>query len=457
MPPLPPPQIQAPPDDGVMFDTFSGIKNTVAPEKLTARQLSRARNVDLDDLGQVHRRRGRTLVATGNWTALFTARAPALTFGVQDGNLVLVKPDYSTRVLGAGMAPDPVAWVQVGATLYFCSPRNSGQIDLRTLAVSPWGTSANGKEFWFSPVVNPEPGLGQVGGKLLGPPPLGNCLTWHNGRIYIGAGSVVWGTELYLYNYVDKTKGFRQFESAITGLIAVEDGVYVGTMDGLYFLSGTFNEHVRTIRERAGVVPGSMVQVPGELVDPEGRRFPDLPRPTSKAMACLTTDGVVIGLGGGVTHNLTRTEIVLPTAIRATTMFRQEDGMNTVVVAQQSGGTPTENAKFGDYLSATVIRAAPNTTLTLEELGLLPKTTPTPVASGTSSSPTSGDSPASTVLSYKVVASSSFNAVHAFAYPPEVWAVDSNNEPVEVDYTYVNATTVYFTFGQPFTGTLYLA
>ena len=61
-----------------------------------------------------------------------------------------------------------------------------------------------------------------------------------------------------------------------------------------------------------------------------------------------------------------------------------------------------------------------------------------------------------TILRYPVAAVSSYNALHTFDYQPSVWAVDSDNEPVEVDYAYL-ASTVHFTFTQPFTGTLYLA
>ena len=369
-----PPQIPAsaippapPPDDGVSFSTFSGLKNTVNPESLTARELSRAQNIDLDDLGQAHRRRGRRLVATGSWTALVTTVDPKLTIGVQNGNLVLVNPDYSVQVLLTGIAPDPVAFQQVGPTLYFSSIHNSGQVDLASLTVSPWGRIVSPsyqpglapapKDWWYSPVVNTQDTLGAVGGKLLGPPPPGAFLGYHNGRLYIGSGRVLWATELFLYNYVDKNKGYRFFESDITGILGVEDGVYVGTRQALYFLAGPFNEHVRTLKEKAGVVPGSMIQVPGEMIDPEGRRFPDLPRPTSKAMVCMTQDGVVAGLPGGSTYNLTKAQFVFPAAVSATALYRQEDGMHTLVLPLKSGGTPADNARFGDYLSATVIRS----------------------------------------------------------------------------------------------------
>ena len=61
------------------------------------------------------------------------------------------------------------------------------------------------------------------------------------------------------------------------------------------------------------------------------------------------------------------------------------------------------------------------------------------------------------ILKYPVTSVSTYNAVHSFDYQPNVWAVDSDNEPVEVDFAYATSTQVHFTFGTPFTGTLYLS
>jgi hypothetical protein len=370
MPPVPPPQQPPPPpDNGVAFSTFSGLKNTVGPENLTERQLARARNIDLDDLGNAARRRGRRRAASGRWHSLFTTGSPAITFGVQDGTLVAVNPDFTVAPLLAGIAEEPMGWVQVGPVAYFSSIHNSGQIDLASLRVSPWGRvrgpsyqpslDPGPDDWWFSPVPRSalSATLGPGGGKLLGAPPLGRFLGAHNGRVYIGSKNLLWATELYLYNYVDKNRGYRVYEHDITGIQSVEDGIYVGTTEALYFLSGTFADHTRKVCEPSGVLPGSMVLAPGELVDPEGRRFPDLPRGTSKAMTCMTHAGMVVGLPGGQTFNLTRNEFVFPKAFKAAAMLRHEDGINTYVVAQSSGGTPRDNAQFGDYLSAEIIRA----------------------------------------------------------------------------------------------------
>jgi hypothetical protein len=368
----PPPQ--EPPDPPVRFDKFTGLKNTVAPERLSNAELQRAENIDIDDLGEAHRRRGYTQRLIGVFHSLFTTNGNKVLV-VMNGTLGRINPDFTFMPLVTGIPRAPLAYVQVGRTLYYSSISVSGKIDLKTNIVSPWGriispsytpatttSDPPNADFWFSPVVNPEPTLGSVGGRLLGPAPFATALTWFNGRIYLAGQRTLWATELFLYDYVDKTKGYRHFEEDITALGMVEDGIYVGTAAKLYFLSGAFDEkQERTIREDAGVVPGSMITVPSAEIDPEARRFPDIPYRNARCMVCLTTEGIVLGMPGGQTFRMTHDRFLFPNATRSATLFRHQDGMHTIVQALNSGGTPvTATARFTDRFDAEIIRANRN-------------------------------------------------------------------------------------------------
>lgn len=353
--------------DSVLLQAFAGLRNTIPQEALGPRELARAQNIDIDDADRIHRRRGYRVAALGKFHSLFTT-PKGTTLVVKDGTLCWVRPGLDFYPVLAGIGDAPLAYEVVGSNLYATSCHNSFQVELRTMIASPWGlvqdhsyqpTLAPGpKDFWFSPVVNPTADLGPVAGKLLGAPPLGTTLTYFNGRIYIGAKDVLWATELYLFNYVDKTRGFKQFEAEITGLGTVEDGVYVGTRSGLFFMEGTFNENKRTTVTRSAVLPGSAIQVPQEVIWPDARGRPDIPFPAGLAIAFMTVDGLVVCGRGGKIYNLTRSQFIFPNAKRAASFFRQQDGMNQVVSALDSGGTPTDAARIGDYLDATIIRAA---------------------------------------------------------------------------------------------------
>jgi hypothetical protein len=138
----------------------------------------------------------------------------------------------------------------------------------------------------------------------------------------------------------------------------VTDGIYVGTKDGVWFLSGpNFAEMRRTWSMDAGVIPGSMVYLPGELANP-----PQVPvaaiTPVESAIMFMTTKGVCLGLDGGKVTNLTETKYIFPDSVAAAALFRQQDGVNQYITTLQNGGTPAQSAAIGDYLDATIIRGS---------------------------------------------------------------------------------------------------
>jgi hypothetical protein len=188
-------------------------------------------------------------------------------------------------------------------------------------------------------------------------PPQATDMAYYNGRLYLGQGRTLWATELYLYNFVDATSGYKLFEADITMIGAVTDGVYVGTKEGLWFLSGpTFAEMKRTWAMDAGVIPGSMVTMPGELGNP-----PQVPlvaeTPVESGIMFMTTKGVCMGTDGGKVTNMTETKFVFPEAVGAAALYRQQDGVNQYIAALQNGGSPVQASAIGDYLDVTIIRA----------------------------------------------------------------------------------------------------
>lgn len=445
---------QAPAGDSIALETFAGLRNTILPERLGPRELARARNVYLDDAGQMHRRRGVTRVADGAWHSLF--RAGTVVLGVNGDTLCELLPDFSTRALVAGMSSRKLSWEYVDKFAYFTSRDVSGKVYLPNMQVTPWGFRADhdyrpstipeiGRTFWLTPVPFLEEGLGPVGGRLLGPPPLGDYVCYFQGRLYIAQGSTLWATELYGYNFVDKTSGYRQFEDEITAMGAVEDGLYVGTRSGLYFVSGAFLEHRRTMRARGGVIPGTMVVVPSEVVDPEGRRRPDVPQESGLAIACMTSEGMLVGMKGGQTFNLTRSAYKFPAAVTGAAMFREDNGTNTMVAVLDSGGSPkTTKAAFGDYVDVQLIRNGQVINIPVPPRDITQETVPyQPPVIGNAYTP----------QTYQLRSVTSFTAKHGLSYSPPYTLTDETGSIVEAD-TDVSPGTLHLSFAEPFSGTL---
>jgi hypothetical protein len=202
-------------------------------------------------------------------------------------------------------------------------------------------------------VLNPTANLPAIRGRLLGKPPLATFLCYYNGRIYLAQGQTVWATEMFAYGLVDKTKNFMFFEHDITMLGTVADGIYVGTTHGVWFLSGTISGGgmKRQVVMDNGVLPGSMATVPKELANP-----PQVGNDVNVSICFMTDAGFCVADDGGTVYNLTEGKYFFPDATRAAAMFRRQDGYNTYVTVLDSEGMPVQNAAFGDYLDATIIR-----------------------------------------------------------------------------------------------------
>lgn len=335
------------PPTSAVFAGFKGLANTVTPERLGGDDLERARNVDLDDAGQVRRRRGYTLVSAGAYHSLFTV-ADGTVLGVKDGALGIVRPDYTHEVIAPGIGSEPLAYTQVGEDVFYSSRTASGIVH-GDWSTSAWGASTSAGE-WLSPVIAPTDTLGAVAGKVLGPPPMAHALTYFNGRIYLASKRTVWATELYLYRYVDKTRTYMQFEDDVTVMGTVADGIYVGTASSLWFLSGpSFAEMRRLKVYSAGCLSNSMV-VSGAYPQEGGRVG------TRTSLLVMTTEGLCRCQDSGTVYNLTEDRVWFPEATHAAAMYREQDGINQYVGVLNSAGDPMSTARLGDYVDAEIRR-----------------------------------------------------------------------------------------------------
>lgn len=338
------------PPESIAFGQFTGLKNTLTDLRLKPTDLARAVNVDLDDAGQAISRRGYTRVATGGWHSLFGA-SNGMVLGVKDGALGVIHPDYSHAAICNVAFPDDselasMAYVQVQDDVYFSCEADSGIVNLQSLTARPWG---DGQDLWLSPVVNPTAGLSAIRGSLLGKPPLATALALWNGRIWLAQGTLLWATEMFAFNFVDKTKNFFQFEAPITGIGAVNDGMYVGTDDGVWFLSGPLGAMKREQVMQAAMIRGSLVYTPSELANP-ARVDPAGNAPVEMSVMFLTTRGICAGGNTGQCYNLTENAFAPPESAQAAALYRFQDGVNQYVVVTDTGGSPASVARSGDHV-----------------------------------------------------------------------------------------------------------
>ena len=334
----------APPAETVMLQGFKGLKNTVTAERLGGEDLARAINVDLDDAGQIRRRRGYRQVASGNFHSLWTANDGTV-YGVKNEALGIIRPDYSFETLKPQVGDARIAYVQVGDDVFFSSEDVSGIVTAGQ--VSDWGAQVSPGE-WHSPVVNPTSTLPDIAGKLLGKPPMATALTYYNGRIYMAHGRTLWATELYLYRYVDKTRTYLQFESDITVLGTVTDGMYVGTKERVYFLSGPFDSIQRIQVLDSGALPGSLLNVSADVIKTN-------PSATRNSVVFMTSDDIYVGQDNGMVYGMT-SDVMFPDAVSVAPLYRKQDGIHQYIAVTDHGGSPVSSARIGDYVDAEIRR-----------------------------------------------------------------------------------------------------
>lgn len=341
---------QGPPElpESIVLGQFTGMKNTVGAERLTAAELERAINVDIDDVGQLRRRRGYDRKLAGAFHSVTTIADKVL--GVRDGILGRIFPDYSfTNITTVGSVR--VAYTKVNEEVYFCNSTASGVVQADD-SMRAWGKT-DGQGLWLSPVTDQTDTLGAVSGKLLGDPIRATSIESYKGRIYLADGKTLWATELYLYDYINRTRGFMSFEYEITLVMAVDNGLYVGTAGGLYFMQGSFGQFKLTQINEDAVLPGSGQFVPAELIHPQARSGP---MPTGIAALFMTSAGILVGFDGGTCYNLTSGTMVFPEGLSAASLLRHDQGVNSYVAAVDSAGGSSASARIGDYVEAEIVR-----------------------------------------------------------------------------------------------------
>lgn len=336
--------------ESIILGEFAGLRNNVAPERMKPDDLQTAVNVDIDDAGQLRRRRGYTRKMLGDFHSVKTLTRGTL--AVKDGSIGWVLPGYVFVPLQSGIGPAPVASLQIGEDVYFSSTTNAGVIH-EDDTVEEWALSASATR-WLSPAISPTSTAGAVSGKLISPPPMCSDMAVYNGRIYLAVGKILWATELYLYRFVDRTKGFVPFESEITMVAAVDDGIFVGTERGIFFLKGAFSSGMKLEKlTNAAAIPGFAAAVPGNKVIPQ--RYQGTV-PESTAVVFMSSEGICAGFNGGQLFNLTQEKLEFPEMSSAAVLYREQDGVNQVVAVADSGGSPTSTARIGDYVDAEIRR-----------------------------------------------------------------------------------------------------
>ena len=278
-----------------------------------------ALNVDVTAQGTVKTRAGYALAQAGNdCHSLWSPVEGDYALYVDDGDLYRIDTAKTLIASGFGSAT-PVRYAQVYEAVYFTDGLRVGSYHPITGPTPQWASTT----------------ATDIGDQVLVPMPAGQHIAHHAGRLLVAVGSAVIYSEPFTPHLRDEAKGFELFPAPITCLVAVEGGAFV-VADKTYFIAGGFPaQAVRAVFDY-----GAPDQQPSYRED-GGAHW-------------MSGKGVVSVTSSGEIANLQESRVALSADGAAATLYREADGMETIVAALAS---PSDTgAGVGSYAQARIIR-----------------------------------------------------------------------------------------------------
>ena len=335
----------------------TGLNNVEDPARVVFEEgkaaLTIAVNIDIDKSGMIHRRRGYTRQVAGNFHSLWSDGRHCYVIQEHETQAALYQVDPSFGITGirSGLSKHrPMSFVSIGDLTFYTNRFQSGVIKYG--ASSPWladhdyegplGVSSEEASDLWNPITDVQTEIEHDGERWIledaidtratpgeghnivysFPPTGGSFLEVSGGYLLMVVRDTVFFSCPNLPFYWRYATDWKTFESEITMLAAVDDGCYVGTLDGTYFCHG-LDPHSWTVRKVSETSP-----VPYSL-NPEtlwtGPEQGDARIWWSNHGASGERGGLCWGLNSGNYINLTEPKIVTkPAAIGASAIIQDK-------------------------------------------------------------------------------------------------------------------------------------
>ena len=197
-----------------------------------------------------------------------------------------------------GMSSTVFVNAEAGQGLWVSLPT---PIEAATARINIYCTSANGSELRFATsvpagawgtVISADTKLGDIpDNQYLARLPSGRFIGLWQGRLLSARGHALYWSEPMRYGLYNPVNNFVQFENEIGFIGTMPGGIFVGTLDGVYFLAGaTPSEWKLTKVDLDTPMLGGCLRVSVEAFNKEEELFP------------AGTDYVIAWLGGGGFH-----------------------------------------------------------------------------------------------------------------------------------------------------------
>jgi hypothetical protein len=305
--------------------SFAGVNNMVDPYNLPIEKgfLVKAENVDIDNTSSASLRSGYTqYIAT---TSAHSAWS--------DGNRAFFVDNGYLKTLYAGAATIinvvnqnlKMWYVKANDVVVYSNGETSGIYGGELTQTST-----------YSPYFKEETQIGI-------------CLEFYNGRLYHAIDNSVYCSDTYDIEHSDvRYKNVATFNSRVTMIRKVEDGLYIGTETNTYFLRGndiTGEGFELDILCDYGVVIGTDIATQSEYM-------PQV-QGSGRVMLWLSTRGICSGQNGGKWMNHSVNVFSFPEHREGNALVRDFNGMRQYIVTAR--GASAAYNKNNDAQTASII------------------------------------------------------------------------------------------------------
>lgn len=287
-------------------------------------ELAQAVNVDVTDSSRVRRRKGYTKKSSTGGHSLFCEGGPCLL--VSGGSLCYLASDYTVRPVATLEAPDRrMRYAQVPTgEIYFGNGIDKGVFLPEEPTVDVWIADIgdvddaltridNFRRQFFDGVIDfaeyssqTEDALREAE-RFQNDPLPPHHLEHFAGRLFASYESILIYSAPWIYDFFDLAENYIPFDSPIRMLRRAVDGLYVGTQQHIYFLSGLSPDEfsVRTVSNDPPI-EHTDVRVQGEEVSEDLR---------GDVAMFTSTRGVCLAGPGGSLVDYTKRRVDLPPAM----------------------------------------------------------------------------------------------------------------------------------------------
>lgn len=251
--------------------------------------LAACQNVRVTRGYRVCRRNGYARKNATSLVAVFSDRVDCVALG-SDGVLSRVNADWSLTGLRNRIHTDlEMHFAATPEGIFYNNGVERGQV--RRFGPSfVWGRGAEE----YAPIKSTE---------LTGPPQ-GTILHYHNGRMFIADGRVVWYSDYRSYGNFHLEEGMLQYADNVIGFASAGKTLYVFTETAVYSLVGdTMKEAVEVFSSNVPCIKGTI-----SYIDSINSEFATLP-------IWATRIGLFVGTRDGSVKNVTGDRLILPADI----------------------------------------------------------------------------------------------------------------------------------------------